>query len=298
MIEGLFPSLLKQLRLKRKLTQSQVAELAQVKSVSLQNLDTVTLSRWERGVTIPTLARKAEIVALLGEDLFDLLRQKKTSRKFENILTSSRIAKLNKFQPLLYASGWDDNSSIAKLTGDQCTADILFHLKNYEESYDNQFIHFLSNNLIDITIIVSTESMITGHLISVMADPDSAWGYLNGELNAERLLRQLQSIPKEARHHKIIVGSYCGTNKALALIFGCVFYEILSTLDRKYMLSTKSSDKHLVSTLKECGADEIRPEINPDEREISTLTVGRSELLANRNSMGVAIDYIGGMLKF
>ncbi len=60
---------LKHLRLNNDLSQEQLCMHLRQHSSLFYNLDTITVSRWERGVNIPSLAKQAEIVELYDKEL-------------------------------------------------------------------------------------------------------------------------------------------------------------------------------------------------------------------------------------
>ncbi|HAY94095.1 MAG TPA: transcriptional regulator, partial [Shewanella sp.] len=60
-------------------------------------LDSITISRWERGVNIPSLAKQSEIVEILGSELFEIYREDK---KFIN----EGLALINLFESTIERS--------------------------------------------------------------------------------------------------------------------------------------------------------------------------------------------------
>ncbi|WP_211239200.1 helix-turn-helix domain-containing protein [Shewanella fidelis] len=67
--DHVFSSFLKKIRANRVLSQEQLCLQLRQHSNLFYNLDTITISRWERGVNIPSLAKQAKIVELYDNEL-------------------------------------------------------------------------------------------------------------------------------------------------------------------------------------------------------------------------------------
>ncbi|MDH0448829.1 helix-turn-helix domain-containing protein [Shewanella sp. GD04112] len=73
-----FSNFLKHTRTENQLSQEELCCQLRQKSCLFDTLDAITISRWERGVNIPSLAKQAEIVEIFGSELFDIYREDKT----------------------------------------------------------------------------------------------------------------------------------------------------------------------------------------------------------------------------
>lgn len=67
--DHVFSSFLKKIRANRVLSQEQLCLQLRQHSNLFYNLDSITISRWERGVNIPSLAKQAKIVELYDNEL-------------------------------------------------------------------------------------------------------------------------------------------------------------------------------------------------------------------------------------
>lgn len=85
-----FSNFLKHTRTENQLSQEDLCCLLREKSCLFDALDAITISRWERGVNIPSLAKQAEIVEIFGSELFDIYRQDKS-------FVSEGLASINLF---------------------------------------------------------------------------------------------------------------------------------------------------------------------------------------------------------
>ncbi|MHC0041866.1 helix-turn-helix domain-containing protein [Vibrio campbellii] len=68
----MFGEIIRKFRKESGLSQLEFVSILQKSSNNFDNLDVVTLSRWERGVTKPHLNRQNEMLDMLGVDIFDV----------------------------------------------------------------------------------------------------------------------------------------------------------------------------------------------------------------------------------
>ncbi|MGR5446947.1 helix-turn-helix domain-containing protein [Vibrio jasicida] len=71
----MFGDIIRSFRKQNGLSQLNFVNSLQKSSENFNNLDVVTLSRWERGATTPHLNRQNEILDILGVDVFDVWRE-------------------------------------------------------------------------------------------------------------------------------------------------------------------------------------------------------------------------------
>ncbi|MEZ9481705.1 helix-turn-helix domain-containing protein [Vibrio splendidus] len=72
----MFGHIIRTFRVNNGLSQSEFVDAIQRSSSNLCNLDVVTLSRWERGVTTPHLKRQNELLDLIGANIFDFWEER------------------------------------------------------------------------------------------------------------------------------------------------------------------------------------------------------------------------------
>lgn len=107
-----FGQLLRSIRHSNGDSQSDLATKLNLSSKELSNVDTVTISRWERGVTAPSASKSIRILRCLTDDLYDFILSLPSDatldnfnvsmrKKFESL--SSRIISANyEYIPYLY----------------------------------------------------------------------------------------------------------------------------------------------------------------------------------------------------
>ncbi|EEX91508.1 hypothetical protein VIOR3934_17963 [Vibrio orientalis CIP 102891 = ATCC 33934] len=91
-----FGQLLKNIRLENNDSQADLATKLNLSSEELSSVDTVTISRWERGVTTPTPSKCLRILRCLETDLYDFIISLPSDATLDNFNVSMR----KKFQSL------------------------------------------------------------------------------------------------------------------------------------------------------------------------------------------------------
>ncbi|MDX2319623.1 MAG: helix-turn-helix transcriptional regulator [Moritella sp.] len=71
-IMRVFSSFLRKIRTEHNLSQEGLRALLNERSHSFDSLDTISISRWERGINTPSLTKQSEIAEVFGDDLFNI----------------------------------------------------------------------------------------------------------------------------------------------------------------------------------------------------------------------------------
>jgi len=71
-IMRVFSSFLRKIRSEHQLSQEGLRALLNERSHSFDSLDTISISRWERGINTPSLTKQSEIAEVFGDDLFNI----------------------------------------------------------------------------------------------------------------------------------------------------------------------------------------------------------------------------------
>ncbi|WP_299141278.1 helix-turn-helix domain-containing protein [uncultured Vibrio sp.] len=90
----MFGEYLKKYRIANKLTQNKAATKLNLLGGDLSNIDTVTLSRWERGTTKPTLSRSIRVLRELTNDLEPYLSEVSRTQQQE-VTYKNRVAQFD-----------------------------------------------------------------------------------------------------------------------------------------------------------------------------------------------------------
>jgi transcriptional regulator with XRE-family HTH domain len=103
----MFSLYLKQKRIERNLTQSNLAAQLNLYSEGFQKLDSVTISRWERGTTSPPIYKAIQVARFFELDIFDLLLNLSVDskeKKYEDLLLSQFNSYSSKIKTVSYDS--------------------------------------------------------------------------------------------------------------------------------------------------------------------------------------------------
>ncbi|WP_286300089.1 helix-turn-helix domain-containing protein [Vibrio apostichopi] len=95
----LFGDIIRSFRTNNGLSQTNFVDVVQRSNFNFNNLDVVTLSRWERGVTTPHLKRQNELLDLLGVNIFEVWE------------TNDATTILNGFKNKLNSNGYIDTNA-------------------------------------------------------------------------------------------------------------------------------------------------------------------------------------------
>ncbi|MCY9863789.1 helix-turn-helix transcriptional regulator [Vibrio coralliirubri] len=157
-----FALFLEQVRKNRDLTQQEMLELLIESDTTLSKLDLTTLSRWERGVTTPKLAKQLLIARIMGADVALLIDpDAKAPIKKRNNFEQVRSRSLNpyssnsyKFKTYHYESLTDNPELCQKLQA--------FHADYL--GMNIEFSDFQSRNLM-LEVFVDETGQLIGHLL-------------------------------------------------------------------------------------------------------------------------------------
>jgi len=83
----MFGNIIRTFRVNNGLSQSDFVDAIQRSSSNLCNLDVVTLSRWERGVTTPHLKRQNELLDLIGANIFDVWEERDSQTTLSGLMS-------------------------------------------------------------------------------------------------------------------------------------------------------------------------------------------------------------------
>lgn len=164
-----FSKYLKATRLKHRLSQEQLCANLKLKSRLFFNLDIITVSRWERGVNIPSLAKQAEIVGIYAQELVDVYSQ---DHHFLNesldLLTLSHLTKRK--SPQLYFCDEHDNYNIETIGVDHPRFAVILKMILHHEGNPNLDLYYPNDQLQQLSslkIVIATvfDNQVIGHCL-------------------------------------------------------------------------------------------------------------------------------------
>ncbi|MGF1906915.1 helix-turn-helix domain-containing protein [Aliivibrio salmonicida] len=181
----MFSECIKEIRKKQNLTQLEFSTHLNLIDPEFHALDAVTVSRWERGITKPSLKKCIRVLRLFDYDLKDFLLNNDYSFDMSALdiiidkRFNDRIVKLNNIQKYYYNSFTNINILIKKIPEDQ--REIIGLLSNFYNYLDIEkdslfnidlYLYQTRNRLIGLTFHDDNNDHILGHSISFYFNTD------------------------------------------------------------------------------------------------------------------------------
>lgn len=185
----MFGAYLKQVREDIGLTQKELAAKLNLASAEFASIDPVTISRWERGTTTPSLIKAIKVLRVLTTDLMPFLTQL-PAKVDENLLAEIAEYRFKSPWAMLMASSYE----ISPMSGEVLDCPLL---ENSQDDYLTDLKHFFShidldnNAILDIDLyqyqfekksvsrkfIDKKTKQILGHRISFLFDANELKQY-------------------------------------------------------------------------------------------------------------------------
>ncbi|MDD9177261.1 MULTISPECIES: helix-turn-helix domain-containing protein [Aliivibrio] len=175
----MFSEIIRSFRIDNGLSQNMFVDMLQKSSQNFDNLDAVTLSRWERGVTKPHLNRQNELLGILGIDIFSLWDKEKETISLEKSLKviinrinccgylntdadhSMKVVTINSSNSYLISNYIDEVKLIFNFE-----MNLIFDLLKNELTYQAMFEKMI-NQYSGELVLVFINGHLIGHLFSV-----------------------------------------------------------------------------------------------------------------------------------
>ncbi|WP_435250117.1 helix-turn-helix domain-containing protein [Vibrio sp. nBUS_14] len=229
----MFGNIIRTFRVNNGLSQTMFVDLVQTSSSHFRNLDVVTLSRWERGVTTPHFKRQNELLNLIGANIFDVWQVGQSKKHVEEI-----TKKLNKNGYLDTNQAYNtevvtiNSNNSYLINGLSKLIDVIF---DYEE---NLIFHALEKTgLSRQAIITKIINQYGGDLILVTVNGQLISHLLSSNDMPASDFLELGDIYKKEQAHQIITFN-CTYFPAFIYTMSKEVYKYLQSLnpDRKIYL--------------------------------------------------------------
>ena len=229
----MFGNIIRTFRVNNGLSQTMFVDLVQTSSSHFRNLDVVTLSRWERGVTTPHFKRQNELLNLIGANIFDVWQVGQSTKHVEEI-----TKKLNK-------NGYLDTNQVCNTevvtinSNNSCLINGLSELIDVIFDYEENLIfHALEKTgLSRQAIIAKIINQYGGELIIVTVNGQLISHLLSSNDMLTIDFLELCDIPRKVQAHQIITFN-CTYFPAFVYTMSKEVYKYLQSLnpDRKIYL--------------------------------------------------------------
>lgn len=187
-----FSMFLKNIRQHKKLSQEQLCLHLRKHSSLFYNLDTITISRWERGVNIPSLAKQQEIIEIYDMDLSSIYsRDEQFLKECNSLIAIPDISDAKSIHPY-YRN--DDYYVETIDTSHDSFYLILNMILRYEgnPSINNSRLFTESDRLkgLKINIASTIGGQIIGHCLYLQTTVQDILEFVNVKVDLHELMKQ------------------------------------------------------------------------------------------------------------
>lgn len=225
----------------------------------LSCVDAVTLSRWERSVTVPNQFRQSQVMFALGLDWYGMLRGKMMEEGVsrDNLLSPLHsLLSVNAFPPMLYSGGVVQRRVLSAESDEKYIEEILWRLSGYKYGVGRDVckndvggvshtVKLIKEGKKRLILTISEFGVVTGHaLLGVCADKSLLCDY--GERRKELFIQDKDVC-------LLLEGGYAGDAISFLKIFGFILSEICNVKFGVGGIVSFSCDDFLIRTLKNIG---------------------------------------------
>ena len=284
-----FSIFLRNTRQHNDLSQEQLCLHLRENSSLFYNLDTITVSRWERGVNIPSLAKQAEIVELYNHELVDIYGK---DNEFLNECTKLLALPINKRKSchLYYRS---DAYLIEEIDNEHpCFHLILGMILQYEgnpclnlDEIDSQ-----REQLAKLKINVATAfgGQIIGHCLFMETRNHMILELLNFKINLQDIVHQ----GAQGQDNAVLVLSSAGATTQVENSLMSIYMYFFASQKHLTYLSFSTCDDSFVKKLNGAKLSPFKVKSvskGKNKVDITSFLVSRSEVMANRFLLKLAV---------
>ncbi|WP_220770125.1 helix-turn-helix transcriptional regulator [Shewanella sp. MBTL60-007] len=285
-----FSTFLKNLRLNNDLSQEQLCLHLSQHSSLFYNLDSITVSRWERGVNIPSLAKQAEIVELYDKELTNIYRSdEKFLEECSHLVTTSDSDKQKSNHPYYR----NDNYKIETIDlNDDSFYLVLKMILRYEGNPSLKLKPPLEKfeSLSDVRISIATayNDQIIGHSLYIETTSQNVLELIN--INND--LSQIITRCDKNSHDTMLILSSAGATKQVENSIMSTYINKFSQQKHLRYLCFSICDENLIKKLNTAKLEPFKVrniDLNDMTVEIHSFLLSRSELMANRFLLKLAV---------
>ncbi|OEF22517.1 helix-turn-helix domain-containing protein [Aliivibrio logei] len=255
----MFGEVVRLFRKNNELSQTKFVDIIQRSNENFYNLDVVTLSRWERGITKPHLSRQNELLDLIGVNIFDVWEDEDIKKSLSTVLnrincdsyitenlkpdlTVTRINANNSFMLNDFISELELISSYERNFLFESCSDKGLEVKGVFEKIINQYageltIVFINGHLVGHILTVNYS--LLGDLVPILSKVSDDDSHLVTSVNINHMHAIIPTIGKEV--YKYLQSSN-PTTKLHVLVNNKRMFDILFNLGFEYKTIVNDSD--------------------------------------------------------
>lgn len=287
-----FSTFLKKIRSNNSISQEQLCLQLRQHSSLFYNLDSITVSRWERGVNIPSLTKQAKIVELYDDELTSIYSDdKQFIRESSELIMETDPINQKSNHPYFR----NDNYQIHTIDiDDESFYLVLKMIMRYE---GNPTINFeLPLEMLDrlgdlkITIATAFNGQIIGHCLFLTSTTKATLELVNFTTNLENIIKK--NIHNESQHNTMLVLSSAGATKQVENSIMSTYINKFSEQKQLRFMCFSTSNGSLIKKLNKAKLEPFKVkniELLQKTVQVSSYIITRSEVMANRFLLKLAV---------
>lgn len=285
-----FSAFLKHLRQNNELSQEQLCLHLRQHSSLFHNLDIITVSRWERGVNIPSLAKQAEIVELYDNEMTSIYsRDKQFLKECSHLVAIPNAPDIKSSHPY-YTNGEYEIQSLD--IHDDSFYLVLKMILSYEGNPSLKLKPSLEGfsdlSRVKISIATTSGGQIIGHGLYLETSAQSVLELVN--INRD-LSEVMDNCDHKDRDAMLVLSSAGATKQVENSIMSTYIYMFSQNRKLRY-LCFSICDEGFIKKLSTAKLEPFKVrtmELNDRMIAIHSFLLSRSELMANRFLLQLAV---------
>ncbi|WP_394230847.1 helix-turn-helix domain-containing protein [Shewanella colwelliana] len=285
-----FSSFLKEVRRKNNLSQEVLCSYLRQESSLFRNLDTTTISRWERGVNIPSLAKQAEIVELYDKELTSIYA---TDPLFINecreLVSIPEVESTESKHPYY-------TNDIYQIKDIDINDDSFYVILKMIMRYENNptliltppFESFPALEKLKISLATAFNGQIVGHALFMEISSQSIFELINIKSNLKELISELSEKKADGM---LVLSSAGATTELENGIMSSYMHRFVRDKKLRYLCFSICDDVFIKKLqIAKIEPFKIRSVFSNGKRtSIYSYVLNRSELMANRFLLKLAV---------
>jgi len=291
-IMRVFSSFLRKIRSEHNLSQEGLRALLNERSHSFDSLDTISISRWERGINTPSLTKQSEIAEVFGDDLFNIYSS--DSEFVEESLYAIKLSSGGKIDKSAHPYYSNEQYQIKSMRADHINFESMLKLCIMYEGNPRLFpTHegITSTALLKSLNLVSafcSFRQIVGHCLFCKVNTKALFEFMNCSIDIIELL----NVAKQDQANVLVVLSSFGVSPQIDNHMMSVYLNQLATDKAIEYLSFSTCDNKLKQKLMQMKIPMFK--VKPIEYQSKIIQnysfiMSRSEVMANRNMLMLSV---------
>jgi len=291
-IMRVFSSFLRKIRSEHNLSQEGLRALLNERSHSFDSLDTISISRWERGINTPSLTKQSEIAEIFDDDLFNIY-----SSDADFVEESAYFVQLSscvKRDKTVHPYYKNEQYHTKSILSDHADFESMLKLCLMYEANPRLFPAgqaIASSTLLKPLNLVSAFcglKQLVGHCLFCKVNTKALFEFMNSSIGIMELL----NVMNQERANVLVVLSSFGVSPQIDNHMMSVYLNQLATDKAIEYLSFSTCDSKLKQKLMQMKIPMFK--VKPIEYQSKIIQnysfiMSRSEVMANRNMLMLSV---------